>query len=68
MAPDQPDDKRTVQLNMGALYSEAVELAGQDQADRLWKDNHLDSEENWPGKWAKAMEVLENLRATMGDK
>ncbi len=63
MGADQAEDRRTIQLNVGALYGEAVELVGQEKADRLWKDNRLDSEESWPGKWAKAMEVVENLRA-----
>jgi len=63
MGADQSEDRRTVQLNMGVLYSEAVELVGEEEADRLWRDNRLDSEENWPGKWAKAMEVVESLRA-----
>ena len=44
------------------------EQVGQEEADRHWKDNRLDSEESWPGKWAKAMEVIENLRATMADQ
>ena len=68
MGSDQPEDRGTVQLNMDALYGEAVELVGQEETDRLWKDNRLDSEESWPGKWAKAMEVIENLRATMADQ
>ena len=66
MTADQPEDKGTVRLDMDALFSEAVELAGQERAEQLWNENRLDSEENWPGKWAKAMEVVENLRATMG--
>lgn len=68
MGTDQPEDRRTVQLNMGALYNEAIELAGQEEADRLWKDNRLDSKESWPGKWAKAMELIENLRSAMADQ
>ncbi|MFQ5921850.1 MAG: hypothetical protein ACE5M4_03335, partial [Anaerolineales bacterium] len=68
MGADQPEDRRTVQLNLDALYGEAVELVGQEEADRLWKDSRLDSKESWPGKWAKAMEVIENLRATMADQ
>ncbi len=62
MAADQNEDGRTVQLNMGALRSEAVELAGEQEADRLWKESRLDSEDNWAGKWAKAMEVVQKLR------
>ncbi|MFV1860096.1 MAG: hypothetical protein ACC647_12195 [Anaerolineales bacterium] len=68
MGADQPEDQKTVQLNMGALYGEAVELVGQEEADRLWKDNRLDSEESWPGKWAKAMELVENLRSKRADE
>jgi hypothetical protein len=63
MGADQNEDGRTVQLNMGALYAEAVELVGEEEADRMWKENRLDSDDNWPGKWAKAMEVVETLRA-----
>ena len=62
MGADQAEDGRTVQLNMGALHSEVVELVGEEEADRLWKENRLDSKDNWPGKWAKAMEVVERLR------
>ena len=62
MGADPADDKRTVRLDMKALYAEAVELVGQEEADRLWAENRLDSEENWPGKWAKAMEVVDDLR------
>ncbi|GMR11409.1 MAG: hypothetical protein BMS9Abin28_2240 [Anaerolineae bacterium] len=68
MGADQPEDRRTVQLNMDALYGEAVERVGQEEADRLWKDNRLDSEESWPGKWAKAMELVENLRSKSADQ
>jgi len=67
MAANQNEDGATVQLNMGALRSEAVELVGEEEADRLWKENRLDSEDNWPGKWAKAMEIVENLRSTKSD-
>jgi hypothetical protein len=63
MGADQNEDGRTVQLNMGALYAEVVELVGEEEADRMWKENRLDSDDNWPGKWAKAMEVVETLRA-----
>jgi hypothetical protein len=63
MGADQNEDGRTVQLNMGALYAEMVELVGEEEADRMWKENRLDSDDNWPGKWAKAMEVVETLRA-----
>ncbi len=62
MASNQNEDGRTVQLNMGALRSEAAELVGEEEADRLWKENRLDSEDNWAGKWAKAMEVVQKLR------
>ncbi|MEE9215889.1 MAG: hypothetical protein V3U32_00495 [Anaerolineales bacterium] len=68
MGADQAADGRTVQLNMGALYSEVVELVGKEEAGRLWKENRLDSEDNWPGKWAKAMEVVEKLRASKSDQ
>ncbi len=68
MGADQPEDRHTVQLNMGTLYSEAVELVGQEEADRLWKNNRLDSDESWPGKWAKAMELIENLRSSTADQ
>ena len=61
MGAEQNEDGRTVQLNMAALRSEAVELAGEEEADRLWEENRLDSEDNWAGKWAKAMEVVQNL-------
>ena len=47
---------------MGALRSEAVGLVGEEEADRLWKENRLDSEDNWAGKWAKAMEIVQKLR------
>ncbi len=67
MAANQNEDGATVQLNMGALRGEAVELVGEEEADRLWKENRLDSEDNWPGKWAKAMEIVENLRSTKSD-
>ena len=62
MAAEQNEDGRTVQLNMGALRSEAVELVGQDEADRLSMEDRLDSEDSWAGKWAKAMEVVQKLR------
>jgi len=62
MGADQNEDGRTVQLSLAALRSEAVELAGEEEADRLWKENRLDREDNWAGKWAKAMEVVQKLR------
>lgn len=63
MGEDPGDDKRTVRLDMNALYAETVELVGQEEADRIWHENRLDSEDNWPGKWAKAMEVVDALRS-----
>jgi hypothetical protein len=68
MGADQNQDGRTVQLNMAALHSEAVELAGEEEAGRLWKENRLDSEDNWPGKWATAMEVVQKLRDTKSEE
>ncbi len=68
MGADQNEDGRTVQLNMAALRSEAVELAGEEEADRLWKENRLDSEDNWPGKWAAAMEVVQKMRDTKSEE
>ena len=56
------EEKRTVRLDMDELYREAVDLVGQAEADRLWKENRLDSEDKWPGKWAMAMEIIEQLR------
>jgi hypothetical protein len=38
------------------------------RSDRLWKENGLDSEDNWAGKWAKAMEVVQNLRDTKSEE
>lgn len=54
---------RTVTLDMNQLFVEAVELAGEERASELWIEYRLDSEDNWPGKWAKAMEVIQRLRA-----
>ncbi len=68
MGADQNEDGRTVQLNMATLRSEAVELAGEEEADRLWKENRLDSEDNWPGKWATAMEVVQKMRDTKSEE
>lgn len=68
MGADQNQDGRTVQLNMSSLHSEAVELAGEEEAGRLWKENRLDSKDNWPGKWATAMEVVQKLRDTKNDE
>ena len=62
MTENQNDDGRTVQLNMGALRSEAAELVGEEEAARLWNENRLDSEDNWAGKWAKATEIVQKLR------
>lgn len=63
MGADPQNDRGTIQLNMDALYGEVVELAGEEEAARIWKDNGLDTGEHWPGKWAKAMEVVDGLRA-----
>jgi hypothetical protein len=57
------DDGRTVRLSMAQLYAQAVDMVGQRQADRLWYENRLDSEEHWPGKWATAAELVERLRS-----
>lgn len=62
--PDQ--ERRTVRLDMGQLYREAVELVGESEAAKLWSKHKLDSGEKWPGKWAMAMELIEQLRATLG--
>ncbi|HEY4667686.1 MAG TPA: hypothetical protein VIH26_10330 [Anaerolineales bacterium] len=62
------DDKHTVRLDMDELYRQAVELVGQQTADKLWKENRLDSEDNWPGKWAVAMEVIGRLREASADQ
>jgi hypothetical protein len=56
-------EKRTVRLDMDQLFSEARELVGDAEASRLWTENNLDSAENWPGKWATAMEIIQKLRA-----
>jgi hypothetical protein len=68
MGAEQNQDGRTVQLNMAALRSEAADLAGEEEADRLWKENRLDSEDNWAGKWAKAMEIVQNLRGAKSEE
>jgi len=63
MSAEQGDpEARTVRLDLDGLYKEAVGLVGQEQADRLWAENRLDVEEKWAGKWAKAWEIVENLR------
>ena len=63
MSAEQGDpEAQTVRLDLDGLYKEAVGLVGQEQADRLWAENRLDVEEKWSGKWAKAWEILENLR------
>lgn len=56
------DEGRTVRLSMAQLYAQAVEIVGQRQADRLWYEKRLDSEHHWPGKWATAAELVEQLR------
>ena len=61
-------DKHTVRLDMDELYRQAVELVGQEAADKIWKENRLDSEDNWPGKWAVAMEVIGRLREASADQ
>jgi hypothetical protein len=48
---------------MAQLYAQALDLVGQEQADRLWSEKRLDSEEHWPGKWATAAELVERLRS-----
>lgn len=58
----------TVRLDLEGLYREAVGLVGQEQADRLWAEHGLDAEEPWPGKWAKAWEIVENLREAAADQ
>ena len=68
MDEDPPENKGTVRLDMDALYREAVDIAGREEADRLWDENRLNSKDEWPGKWATAMEILERLRATMADQ
>lgn len=61
---EQPDEElRTVRLDMKQLYKEATELIGEAAAAELWSEHNLDSEEKWPGKWAKAMELVQQLRA-----
>ncbi len=67
MAVEQQNDRGTVQLNMGELYNEVAELVGEEEAARLWKENGLDTGEHWPGKWAKAMEVVDGLRDAVGE-
>lgn len=60
---EMPDQERnTVRLDMDELRREASELVGEAEAARLWSEYNLDSEEKWPGKWAKAMELLRGLR------
>ena len=68
MGEDPPENKGTVRLDMDTLYREAVDLAGQKEADRLWNENRLNNEDEWPGKWATAMEIVERLRATAADQ
>jgi len=62
------DDKHTVRLDMDELYRQAVELVGQPTADKLWSENRLDSDDNWPGKWAVAMELIGRLREASADQ
>ena len=63
MSAEQGDpEARTVRLDLDGLYKEAVGLVGKEQTDRLWAEHRLDVEEKWPGKWAKAWEIVENLR------
>ncbi len=59
---EAPKGPGTVRLDLEGLYQEAVRLVGQEEADRLWAENRLDTEEKWAGKWAKAWEIVENLR------
>ncbi|MEK6589040.1 MAG: hypothetical protein AABY97_09400 [Chloroflexota bacterium] len=69
MGSESPEnEKMTVRLDMDELYRQAVELVGQEQADRLWKESRLDIQEKWPGKWAVAMEIVERLRETLADQ
>ncbi len=69
MGPETPgDQKHTVRLDMDELYRQAVELVGQQEADKLWQKNRLDSEDNWPGKWAVAMEIIGRLREASADQ
>lgn len=61
---ETPDQERgTVRLDMDQMYREAVKLVGETKAAALWSDHNLDSGENWPGRWAKAMEIVQGLRA-----
>ncbi len=60
---EKSEGGRTVRLDLQELYQEAIQLVGQEDADRIWSENRLDSEEKWSGKWAKAMEIIEMLRA-----
>lgn len=59
---ENQEGQSTVRLDLKGLYEEAVGLVGQEQADRLWAEHNLDSAQKWPGKWAKAWEIVENLR------
>lgn len=60
-------DLQTVRLEMDELYREAVELAGESRAAALWSEHKLDGGSKWPGKWAKALEVVEDLREASGE-
>lgn len=68
MGESAPEERRTVRLDMQTRYEEAIGLVGQEEADKLWEENRLSSEESWPGKWATAMEIIERLRATAADQ
>jgi hypothetical protein len=69
MSQEQGDpEARTVRLDLDGLYKEAVELVGQQEADRLWAEHRLDVEEKWAGKWAKAWEIVQNLREAAADQ
>lgn len=69
MVPEPPkNEKMTLRLDMDELYRQAVELVGREEADRLWQENRLDTQEKWAGKWAVAMEIVERLRDTLSDQ
>jgi hypothetical protein len=69
MESETPEEqKHTVHLDMDELYRQATELVGPEQAEKLWRENRLDSADKWPGKWAVAMELVTRLREESADQ
>ena len=67
MEDESSESKGTVRLDLDELYGQTVILVGKEEADKLWSEHRLDSEENWPGKWATAMELVEGLKGEQPD-